>query len=192
MRRSFFVTLPAILCLVSAAATGGISTEGPHEKASSELQQFGQFVGVWKCTSFSRDRERVWQPNPWENTWSWYWVLDGHAIQDVWEASPDSPQGWNAGINLRTYDPQAKRWKMAWTTTLTNNFNFFEAEYVDGEMVMSGDIPAHGQRPGHHARITFHDITKTTFEWKYEAALGGQEGGYSEQARLRCRRAESQ
>ena len=188
MRIPFLLAVPAMLCLAGAAAANGISSEGPAEDAPAELQQFGQFIGTWKCTSFSRDRERVWQPNPWENTWSWYWVLDGHAIQDVWEASPDSPQGWNAGINLRVYDPRTKRWKMAWTTTLTNNFNFFEAGYVDGEMVMQGDIPAYGQRPGHHARITFYGITRTAFDWKYEAALGGPEDVYAEQARLQCRR----
>jgi hypothetical protein len=190
MRTSFFLAVFVTLCLARVVAASGISSEGPAEEAPAELQQFGQFVGTWKCTSFSRDRERVWQPNPWENTWSWYWVLDGHAIQDVWEASPDSPPGWNAGTNLRVYDPRTKRWKMAWTTTLTNSFSFYEAEYVDGEMVMQGDIPEHGQRPGHHARITFYGITKTAFDWKYEAALGGQEDVYAEQARLQCRRSD--
>ena len=188
MNTSFILALPVILCLAVSAFAGGISSDGPHENAPAELQQFGQFVGTWKCTGFSRDREQAWQPNPWQNTWTWYWVLDGHAIQDVWEAPPESPQGWNAGTNLRVYDPQSKRWKMAWTTTLTNRFTFFESEYLDGKMVMQGDVPAVGQRPSHKARITFHNITQSTFDWKYEAALTGQTGNYAEQSRLQCRR----
>ncbi len=191
MRTSIAVSLLAAVVFPGLVSAKGIVADGQAEDTPTELQQFGQFIGTWKCTSFSRGRDKSWQPNPWENTWTWYWVLDGHAIQDVWVGSPDSPPGWNAGTNIRIYDEAAQRWRMAWTTTLSKQFDFYEAEPVDGNMVMQGDIPARGQRPAHSARITFHEITDTSFSWKYEAAMAAQPESYAEQARLQCRRSES-
>ena len=65
----------------------------------------------------------------------------------------------------------------------------FEARAQGEDLVMTGEIPARGQRPPHTARVTFHDISSDSFQWRYEASLQGGDGPWSEQARLSCRRA---
>lgn len=180
------------LALATAAApavAGTLVSEGPAIDAPEGLGQFGRLVGEWSCTGYQRGREGEWAPNPWTNHWSWMWVLDGHAVQDVWEGSAASPAGPNIGTNLRIYDPETDLWRIVWTTTLTHDFDLFEAQAVDGDMVMTGRVTGRGARPDHHARIVFHDIGEDGFAWRYEASLTGADGSYAEQARMICRRA---
>lgn len=179
------------LAIVMAAPAGaGVISEGPAADAPAELMQFGRLVGEWKCTGFTRQKDGSWQPNPWQNTWTWYWALGGSAIQDVWEAPAESPSGASTGTNLRVYDVNTGTWHMAWTTTLTNQFDLFTATQQDRDMVMEGRIPGRGARPEHFARITFHDIEPRSYLWRYEASLSGQPDTFREQARLDCRRAD--
>ena len=135
MRALTRLTIAALLAVGPAAWGESIRADGPSADAPAEMQQFGRFVGVWKCTTYARQRDRSWKANDWENTWSWYWVLDGHAIQDVWDVSPDATTGWSTGTNVRIYDPQSGYWRVAWTTTLTRGFDFYNAREVDGDMV---------------------------------------------------------
>lgn len=175
---------------VVAPVGAGVIADGPAEDAPVELQQFGRLVGAWECTGFTRQKDGEWQPNPWKNTWTWYWALDGRAIQDVWEAPPESPSGASIGTNLRVYDVNTGTWHMAWTTTLTNQFDLFTATQQGEDMVMEGRIPGRGPRPEHFARITFHDMQPQSYLWRYEASLSGQPDTWKEQARLDCKRVE--
>lgn len=181
-----------LLCCIALVMAGptaaAIVADGPAADAPEELEQFGRLVGTWKCTGFTRQKDGSWEPNPWQNTWTWYWALDGRAIQDVWEAPPESPSGASVGTNVRIYDPISGQWHMAWTTTLTNQFDFFTATQQGEEMVMRGRIPGRGPRPDHFARITFHDIGPVSFLWRYEASLSGEADTWREQARLDCRK----
>lgn len=179
-----------VAILVFGTANAGVVADGPAPGSPPQLQQFGRLVGEWQCTGFSRQKDGSWQPNPWQNTWTWYWALGGTAIQDVWEAPPESPSGASIGTNLRVYDPDTSTWHMAWTTTLTHQFDLFTATQQGADMVMEGRIPVRGPRPEHFARITFHDITERSYLWRYEASLSGQPDTWREQARLDCRRAD--
>jgi hypothetical protein len=184
--------LTGLVCGTLAAwplGAAGISGTGPADGAPAALAQYGQFIGVWQCRTYARVRDGSWQANDWEATWTWRWVLEGHAIQDVWEVPPEAPRGHSLGTNLRIYDPESDVWRIAWTTTVTREFDLFEARAQGADVVMTGEIPARGQRPPHTARVTFHDIAADSFQWRYEASLQGGDGPYSEQARLTCRRA---
>ena len=180
-----------IFALASGLEAAGLDASGPAADSPPELQQFGQFVGTWSCRSSRRVRDGSWQPNDFESKWAWYWVLDGQAIQDVWDVPPESPAGASLGTNLRMFDPATGTWQMAWTNTRTRSFDFYQAVAFDDELIMTGDIPARGQRPPHTARITFHEITEGSFGWRYEASLAGRDGPWSEQVRISCRRTET-
>ena len=171
------------------AGAAGISAAGPADGEPAAVAEYGRFVGEWRCRTYARVRDGSWQANEWESTWTWHWVLQGHAIQDVWEVPPEAPRGSSLGTNLRIYNPEAGAWRIAWTTTNTREFDLFEARAQGEELVMTGEIPARGQRPPHTARVTFHDIAADSFQWRYEASLQGGDGPWSEQARLSCRRA---
>lgn len=166
--------LAGLLCAAPVfAGETPLVSEAP-EGGAEGLQQYGQFVGRWRCAPAFLDATGAWQEPPARPTWIWHWVLNGAAIQDVWIPDPDhSPAGAAMGTNLRVYDAEADRWDMVWTTESLGGFQRFSARMIDGEVVMHGDIPA-GQRPAHRARITFHDIRADRFEWKYEAAAPGE------------------
>ena len=183
-----FVTGVLIFVVASGLKATGLEAPGPAADAPPELQQFGQFVGSWSCRSSRRDRDGNWQADGWESKWTWYWVLGGHAIQDVWDVPPASPAGASLGTNLRIFDAATGTWQMVWTNTRMSSFDYYEAVGGDGEVIMTGEIPARGGRPPHSAKITFHDIAPGSFEWRYEASLAGSDGPWSEQVRISCRR----
>lgn len=156
----------------------------PHPDAPPALQQYGQLVGTWKCKGSSR-KTGAWQETPGESTWTWFYTLDGHAIEDVFEPSPES--GGDVGINLRIYNPETEKWRMVWTTATQSFFDEFEAEYKDGEIVMQGERRARKAFPAHTGRITFHDITPDSFAWRYEAGSPAKDQ-WVEVSRIQCRR----
>lgn len=163
------ITLLAIhLTGVAAAETPLIS--GPGDEAPAGLNQYGQFVGSWRCSGTFLDGEGNWQDAPGRPRWVWHYILDGRAIQDVWLPDPESsPPGAAKGTNLRVYNAEKDEWDMVWTTETLEGFQRFSARMVDGHIVMHGDIPA-GARPAHKARITFHNISSGHFDWQYEAS----------------------
>lgn len=169
-------------------AAGAALISGPNESAPDGLAQYGQFVGSWSCAPSALNPSGEWQELPARPTWVWHWVLNGAAIQDVWIPDPDqSPPGAAMGTNLRVYDPASDSWDMVWTTESLAGFQRFSARMVEGEIIMRGDIPA-GQRPAHMARITFHDIERDRFEWKYDASAPGDGESWQTFSTLSCKR----
>jgi hypothetical protein len=74
-----------------------------------ELALFGQFVGDWDMDiEFSNeDGDTIYRGR---GLWSFGWVLDGHAIQDVFSYPTDSGRG--IGTTLRTYDRGRGEWQI--------------------------------------------------------------------------------
>lgn len=186
-------TRQGILLMSALLAGPALAGDSPLLSAASAdapdgVRQYGQFEGSWSCLPEFRDAEGNWQQAPGRPTWVWHYVLDGHAVQDVWLPDPEhSPPTATKGTNLRVYDAENDEWDMVWTTETMGGFQHFTAKMLDGDIVMHGDIPA-GQRPAHKARITFHNITDSSFDWKYEAS--GVDDGVNWQlfSTLRCER----
>jgi hypothetical protein len=143
---------------------------GPNPDAPEGIEQYGQFVGSWTCAPAARQEDGELKSFDARPTWVWHYALNGQAIQDVWIPDPDhSPAGSAMGTNLRVYDPETDEWVMVWTTENLRSFQTFTAKMESGNIVMHGDIPT-GPHPPHQARITFHNISDTHFDWKYEAS----------------------
>lgn len=186
--RTKLLATTLVLALAPAAATQAESiapllAEGPNPEAPEAVRQYGQLMGHWQCQGSSVQPDGSWQDSPAPATWSWYYVLDGYAVQDVWK--PGNPQA-PMGTNLRTYDPDTESWHMVWATTTQARFDEFTATYSDGEIVMHGDRWARTAFPAHQARITFHNIGEKHFDWRYEFSTDGE--SWSEQSRLACDR----
>ena len=176
--------------IAAPLATAGTPLLSPaNPEAPAGVAQYGQFEGTWKCAPAFRNAKGEWQESPARPTWVWHYVLNGHAVQDVWIPDPENaPPTAAMGTNLRVYDAENDRWDMVWTTESLGAFQVFQARMVDGEIVMHGDIEA-GQRPAHLARITFHNIGKQHFDWKYEASAPGDGENWQLQSTLACDRA---
>ena len=59
---------------LARAATAPLVAEGPHPEAPDALNQYGQLVGHWQCTSENRQPDGSWKAGAGKATWSWYWV----------------------------------------------------------------------------------------------------------------------
>jgi len=166
------------------AAGAPLLAEGPNPDAPDAVRQYGQLMGDWTCASSSLQADGTWLEAPGRATWSWYYVLEGYAVQDVWRpGDPAQP----VGTNLRTYDAEADTWHMVWATSAQARFDHFSAVHQDGRIVMTGERWARKAFPAHTARITFYGITDKHFDWSYEFSASG-EAPWTEQSRLSCDR----
>ena len=73
-----------------------------------ELALFGRFVGDWDMDIEFYNGRR--DPYRGRGLWSFGWVLDGHAIQDVFSYPTDSGRG--IGTTLRTYSRDSGEWQI--------------------------------------------------------------------------------
>ncbi len=184
----FLICLPGLLFINSAIAGNVLIVDAGNDQAPPEIVQFGQFEGSWSCKGFNPQEDGSWQANPWVSEWVWYYVLDGYAVQDVWIPGEGAPPGAATGTNLRIYNREQERWHMVWTTHGQNEFDSFNAEFVDGVIVMHGEMPQRGQRNPHLAQITFYNISVEHFDWKYEFSPLADGQNWTEAARLACER----
>ena len=180
-----------ICATCAAAAEVPLVYQGPNEDAPVQVQEFGRLVGHWTCTSENRQADGTWQASPGKATWSWYYVLEGFAIQDVWR--PDREQNPTAamGTNLRTYDPESGFWDVVWTTQQATRFERYRASARGGDVHMFAERPASKTFPSHLMHITFHNISDDHFDWKYEASGLTDGQNWQEQSRLSCDRGAS-
>ena len=171
------------------ALVGRLLRDQPNPKAPLELSQhFGRLIGTWQCNGANRQPDGTWKDNPAPALWTWFYTLDGNAIQDVWESSAQA--GGGIGTNLRVFDSESQIWNIVWATTGQRDLAFFSATSQDGDLVMTGDQPARKPFPAHSARITFHSVTEASFAWKYEASAPGTTQ-WAEFSRLECVRDQS-
>ena len=187
--RYLFLILVSVM--VAGPAQAGLISTAPNPEAPEQLTQFGQFQGVWKCTSQNRQPDGSWKQRPGVATWTWYYVLDGHAVQDLWEPDREANPKAAVGTNLRTYDAETDTWHMVWTTATEPVFATFRAGATNGNLVMFGERAATRAFSAHLARITFHNISDEHFDWKYEASSARSSHQWQEVSRLSCDRSES-
>ena len=173
MKRTTIIAISLVCWLTALPVLAGGNTKlfGPRNPdAPNGVDQFGRFEGRWTCAPASRQPDGTMQTFEARPTWVWHYALNGHAIQDVWIPDPEnSPPGAAMGTNLRVYDKDSDEWLAVWTTETMGGIQTFAAKQENGNIVMRGDIEA-GVRPAHMARITFHNISDSHFDWKYEAS----------------------
>ena len=176
---------PGVASPAPAAISTALRSDSPAADAPPEFAAgFGRLVGTWRCTNETLQADGSWETALGEATWTWFYTLGGHAIEDFWE--PSKP-GAQVGINLRLYDGDARAWHVVWADATQHDFDHFTAEAQGADIVMHGERFARPQFRQHQARITFHHITPSSFSWRYEAAaVGGN--AWREVDRLSCRR----
>ena len=158
---------------------GTLNPDAPPETA-----QFGQLAGVWSASQQSRHPDGSWSDPIEGSEWRFYYILDGHAIQDDWISL--SPEGSDLppflGTNIRIYNPNSKQWEIAWFDTGRRTMAHYTAKAAGDSIIMTGT-----ESSGRKARNTFHSITDDTFYWRKEWTFDeGQ--SWTEVARIVCRR----
>jgi hypothetical protein len=134
-----------------------LPADGPHPDLADELMTFGRFVGTWRLTVefYGNAGECVFQ-EPGE--WSFAWVLDGRAIQDVLTYPTSKTRG--IGTTVRFYDQQAGQWKVFWLGAVTGITVMLSGGQVGEDIVLEGPDP-----DGTLNRWMFTHITNNSFLW---------------------------
>lgn len=141
------------------------------EQAPVELAFFGQMTGTWNITDETLQQDgKTWKPGAQGAQWSFCFVLDGWMIADEWiSPAPDvqmeDESKRQRGINLRIYDKANEQWVMTWLTARSQKPQNFTAVSDGKQLVMSNEVR---NKQGKWTRITFHNVTDKTFEWKMD------------------------
>ncbi len=143
---------------------------GPAEGAPPELAHFVKLVGEWSTTEEGLKPDgSAWQPSKGAD-WNFYWSFDGWGIRDDYISPPmseavDDESKRQRGTNLRIFNTSDKHWVMTWLTPTLKEPASFTAASTDEEIVMLSGVV---NPQGFWHRITFFDMTESSFEWKLE------------------------
>ena len=164
-----------------------------HPEAPAELAQFGRLVGIWKTETEMRAQDGSWvRTEP--AVWVWKYTLGGFATQDLWIQPKDHLPGYLKSLgrtylltSLRVFEPSSSRWQIAWAANgagqgAGQDFGTFTAVAQGGDMVLTGSS-SYGKQ-----RITFSEITDSSFMWTSEYSPA--EGEWMAVMKVRAQRQE--
>ncbi len=140
-----------------------------NDDAPAELAHMENMIGRWAIEDWALGQDGEWAPGVGAD-WDFYYTLDGYAIEDIWVQPPrsvavDDETKRTVGVNLRKYDPVAKKWVMAWLTKGAGDVQTFSATSDDQQLVMLEDKQ---NAQGSIRRITFYNMVGPTFDWRME------------------------
>lgn len=167
IRAMIQLTVASVCWLLAAPA---IADHGIAEGAPAELAHWSKLIGEWTTTEEGLAPDgSEWQPSNGAD-WNFYWSYDGWGIRDDYTSPPmseavDDESTRQRGTNLRIFNPTTNQWVMTWLATLSAAPQNFTAMSTEEHIVMLSDR----ENPqGFFARITFFDVTESSFEWKLE------------------------
>ena len=169
----------AALVLTAGLAVAAVTVQGAKfdpgrmaEGAPPELKHWGKLVGRWSTAEESLKPDGSGWVSSRGADWDFFWAFDGWGIRDNYTSPPLSEpvadeSTRQRGINLRIYNPKDKQWVLTWLTTASSKPMTITATSDDDRVVMNvDDKSAHG----FYNRVTFFDMTDTSFEWKMEVS----------------------
>ena len=151
--------------LAAQSYSGGIA-----EGASPELEHWAELIGQWSTEEESLKPDGSgWEPSRGAD-WEFSYAFGGWGIQDNYTSPPldigvDDERTRQRGTNLRIYNTALNKWVTTWLTTASPQPETFSATSDGQEIVMRSEA---ANSLGFHSRITFFDITESSFEWKLE------------------------
>ena len=132
---------------------------------SGPIAEFGRYIGRWTISDSRLDQDgQGWSPGSGAQ-WTFVCVGGGTAVQDFW-----MPADGGVGTNLRTYNPEKKRWDIAWAVDGVPGFAHIVARRAaDDTIVMFYESP----QPTPQRRITFYPPDASGWDWKLEISADG-------------------
>jgi len=132
-----------------------------------EAKTFDRFVGTWDADfTFYRADGSVFHK---KGELLFGWVMDGHAIQDLWIGYPSENQKERTiGTTIRFFDTALKQWRVVFVNP---QFNYV----VTAQGGREGDrIVLHGRdTDGLPIRWTFSEMKPDSFHWQGEKSHDG-------------------
>jgi hypothetical protein len=150
-----------------------LAAPGPHRDFAGELGLFGRLVGMWSLhiRLYGFDGSVRYEH---DGSWSFGWVLDGRAIQDVliapnYESEAAEVGARMVGSTIRLLNPRTRAWQVVWIGATTGAVVVFDAREV-GDQIWIETRDAEGTS----IRWVFSGITEHSFEWR--ATISDDEG----------------
>ena len=159
-----------IYLIVTLLLSNYCNAGGMADGAPPELAHWEKLIGSWSTTEEGLAPDgSAWNPSKGAD-WNFYWSFNGWGIRDDYISPPvaeavEDESKRQRGTNLRIYNPTTNQWVMTWLTPQSTQPQNFTATSTDDIIVMQSDkLNPQGQ----WSRITFFDMTATSFEWKLE------------------------
>ncbi|MCU1577344.1 MAG: hypothetical protein JWP70_2048 [Leifsonia sp.] len=134
---------------------------GPTSNYPERMRRFGRLVGTWSIASRTLDEHtQEWAES--ELTWTFAYVLDGRAVQDVLtgpsRADPSVTE--TRGSTIRAYDPVLGVWRVNWFSPASGDYCTLVATGHRDGIRQDGT-----QTDGRPIRWNFSAITQDSFAW---------------------------
>ena len=144
-----------------------LAARGPHPSLGPQAELFGRFVGTWDADySFIAEDGSVRHKR---GEVLFGWVLDGHALQDIFLSYPDSSSDERKMVTgLRWVDPRTGRWTLAFVAPTFDVVVRMEAAAEGDRIVLRGK-----DSKGALLRWSFNDIRQDSFVWRGESSHDG-------------------
>ena len=149
------------------AMINALGSANPHPSLGEEARTFDRLVGVWDADfSFPHDDGTVSHK---KGEILFGWVMDGHAIQDLWIGYPTGEQKERTiGTTFRFFDTKAKQWRIVF---INPQFNYVVTTQGgrEGDRIVLRGVDSDGLP----IRWTFSEIQPDSFHWQGEKSHDG-------------------
>jgi len=144
-----------------------LASTNPNPALGDEAQTFDRLVGVWDADfSFPKDDGTVSHK---KGEILFGWVMDGHAIQDLWIGYPTPEKKERTiGTTFRFFDTKSKQWRIVFVNPQYNYMVTAEGGREGDRIVLRGK-----DSDGLPFRWTFSGIKPDSFHWQGEKSRDG-------------------
>jgi hypothetical protein len=144
-----------------------LGSPNPNPSLGEEAQTFDRLIGSWDADfSFHRDDGTVYHK---KGELHFGWVMDGHAVQDLWIGYPTAEQKERTiGTTFRFFDTKLKQWRIVFINPQFNYVVTTQGGREGDRIVLRGS-----DSDGLPIRWTFSEITPQSFHWTGEKSHNG-------------------
>jgi hypothetical protein len=142
------------------AMVAELAASRPHPSLGDESKVFERLVGIWDCDFGFPNNDGTVTHRKGEILFGW--VMDGHAIQDLWIGYPTGPgKERTIGTTIRFFDTAQKQWRIVFVGPQNNYLVTAQGGAEDDRIVLRGV-----DTDGIPIRWTFSEITLNSFHWQ--------------------------
>jgi hypothetical protein len=139
-----------------------LAATGPHASLGDQARTWDRFVGTWDCDFGFHLEDGTVRHSPGELEFGW--VLDGHALQDLWILYPGPGEKERGiGTSIRFFDERSKTWRVVFVNPQAGAVRTVEGGREGDRILLRGQ-----NADGSMIRWSFNDITEDSFTWRGE------------------------
>jgi hypothetical protein len=143
-----------------------LGSANPNPSLGEEAQTFDRLVGAWDA-DFGIYHDGTLSHKKGELYFGW--VMDGHAIQDLWIGYPTGRQKERTiGTTIRFFDTAIKLWRVVYVGPQQNYIVAMKGGREGDRIVLRG-----ADSDGMPIRWTFSDLEPNSFHWQGEKSHDG-------------------